>query len=312
MFSNMEYIYEVYRQKSFSKAAEKLHISQPSLSASVKRTEEKAGCQLFDRSTTPVRLTDCGKEYIHAVVQMLDIQRNFDNFLHEWNNLKIGNLTVGSSHFFTSFMLPPLVATFKMRHPSVVISLVEADRAALEKQLFTGELDVIVENADLNDSVYTRHFYYRENLVLTAPLGLVRQDCFAPYRLSTADILSDAHLKSETLALPLHFIKDAPFLFLRSGNDTRARFDEICKEAGISPHVMLELDQQATAFNIACQGLGITLVSDMLVKKVRPDNQMAFFKIDSSLTWREVNFYYKKNKYLTRAMKELLDIAAEN
>ena len=60
----MNYVYEVYKERSFSKAAENLYISQPALSAMIKKVENKVGMPLFDRSTNPIQLTDCGKRYI--------------------------------------------------------------------------------------------------------------------------------------------------------------------------------------------------------------------------------------------------------
>lgn len=62
MFSNMRYIYKIYKEGSFSKAAKDLYISQPSLSATVKKVEQKIGMPLFERSTNPIQLTECGKQ----------------------------------------------------------------------------------------------------------------------------------------------------------------------------------------------------------------------------------------------------------
>ena len=67
MFQGMEYVYEVYKEKSFSKAARKMFISQPSLSANVKRVEQKLGYPIFDRSTKPLELTEFGKNYIRSI-----------------------------------------------------------------------------------------------------------------------------------------------------------------------------------------------------------------------------------------------------
>ena len=61
MFKGKKYVYEVYREKSFSKAAQNLYISQPSLSARIKQIEEQIGEPLFDRSTNPLQLTEIGK-----------------------------------------------------------------------------------------------------------------------------------------------------------------------------------------------------------------------------------------------------------
>ena len=93
MFQGMEYVYEVYLEKSFSKAAEKLFISQPSLSANVKRVEHHIGYPIFDRSTKPLSLTECGVQYIKAVEKIKSIQNEFEGFANDWGDLKKGTLT---------------------------------------------------------------------------------------------------------------------------------------------------------------------------------------------------------------------------
>ncbi len=70
MFTWKKYVYEVYREKSFSKAAQNLYISQPSLSARIKKVEERIGVPLFDRSTSPLQLTEVGKAYIEAAEEI--------------------------------------------------------------------------------------------------------------------------------------------------------------------------------------------------------------------------------------------------
>ena len=72
MFQSMRYIYEVYKEMSFSRAAQKLFISQPSLSAAVKKEEERIDAPIFDRSTNPIHLTEVGQEYIRAVERIMD------------------------------------------------------------------------------------------------------------------------------------------------------------------------------------------------------------------------------------------------
>ena len=88
MFQGMEYVYQVYLEKSFSKAAEKLFISQPSLSANVKRVEQHIGYPIFDRSTKPLSLTECGAQYIKAIEKIKSIQNEFDGFVNDWGDLK--------------------------------------------------------------------------------------------------------------------------------------------------------------------------------------------------------------------------------
>ena len=96
MFQGMEYVYEVYKEQSFSRAAKKMFISQPSLSATVKRVEEKVGYPIFDRSTKPLGLTELGRKYIQSVEQILSVQSDFYNFVNNWGSLKTGKLILGS------------------------------------------------------------------------------------------------------------------------------------------------------------------------------------------------------------------------
>ena len=95
MFSSMKYVYEVYKERSFSKAAQNLYVSQPSLSATIKKTEDKIGAQIFDRSTNPIQLTDVGKQYIKSLEEIMDIQNSFDNYVNNLNELKTGQLAIG-------------------------------------------------------------------------------------------------------------------------------------------------------------------------------------------------------------------------
>ena len=151
MFQGMEYVYEVYKQKSFSKAAAKLYISQPSLSANVKRIEKKVGYPLFDRSTKPLELTECGKQYIHAVHQIMTATTEFETFIKDFGELRTGSLHFGGSNFFSSWVLPPLLARFSAKYPDLEISLVEAKSRELVKLLQDSQIDFILDNKELED-----------------------------------------------------------------------------------------------------------------------------------------------------------------
>ena len=80
VFDGMEYVYAVYREGSFQKAAEKLFVSQPSVSASVRRVEERVGSRLFDRSRKPLALTECGEAYIACTEKIFAMERDFTEY----------------------------------------------------------------------------------------------------------------------------------------------------------------------------------------------------------------------------------------
>ena len=129
MFRGMEYVYEVWQARSFSAAAKKLYISQPALSNSIKRVEEKVGTPLFDRSTSPIQLTEVGREYIHAVEQIHSIQENFSRYLADTQELRTGNIAVGSGAMMTAYLLPGIIAAYKEKYPYVEVKVTEGSCA---------------------------------------------------------------------------------------------------------------------------------------------------------------------------------------
>ena len=104
MFSGMNYVYEVYKEQSFSKAAENLYISQPALSSMIKKIETKIGMPLFDRSTSPIQLTECGKKYIKTAEKIMDLENEFAYYVGNLQELKTGRLSVGGTYLFSSFI----------------------------------------------------------------------------------------------------------------------------------------------------------------------------------------------------------------
>lgn len=309
MFKGKEYIYEVYKEKSFSKAAQNLYISQPALSAAIKKIEKNIGCCIFDRSSMPVQLTEGGAEYIKSIEEIMDIENRFENYLSNLNQLKTGRLSIGASNVFASFILPAIITDFIKKYPSIKVNLVEANSAHLEDQLFSGTLDFVIDNYPLNETIYEKHLFCRECLILTVPKKFTSNSLAEEYQLSIDDIRNGMHLEPTTKSVPLSLFAHDPFIFLRAGNDTRMRADKIFQECGLTPKIILELDQLATAYNVACYGMGITIISDTLAQKTGYNSDMLYYKIDSSHTLRNVFFYNKQNKYITRTMEEFIKIA---
>lgn len=308
MFQGMEYIYEVYKERSFSKAAQNLYISQPSLSAMVRKIEARIGSPIFDRSTSPIGLTDCGKEYIKYAEKIMDIQNDFKGYLNNINELKTGQLSIGASNLFASFILPPYISRFTRKYPLVKVNLTEANTPLLEERLAAGSLDLIIDNYTFNKELYKGYPLCPDHLLLAVPRTYLPIPC-PDNGLSAQDILMDRHLDERFPAADLKMFRNIPFILLRSGNDTRRRAEQICHHQNFAPHVILKLDQQATAYNLACYGMGAAFVSDIFIKKVRPAPNIIFFRMGEPEAARTIFFYHKNGKYVTKAMQEFLNMA---
>ena len=308
MFSNSEYVFEVYKERSFSKAARNLYISQPALSVTIKRIESRIGAPIFDRSTNPVGLTDCGQKYIEVVKQMMDLENEFVNYLEDLKDLKNGVINVGGSNLFTSCILPPIIAEFSRRYPSVEINVVEANTPLLDQKLMDGSLDLIVDNYAFDSSTHASILYRTEQLLLAVPASFPVNKELKEYQLIRESVQNGSFRDENVPVVPFGSFDKLPFVFLKNGNDTRDRALKIFEKHGMEPNIILSLDQQMTAYNMSCQGLGISFVTDTLVRSTAPDRNVTLYKIDQDLASRNLCFFVKKAKYITRAMEEFINI----
>lgn len=311
VFHESRYVYEVYRERSFSKAAQKLYISQPSLSAMVKRAERRVGGPIFDRSTSPVGLTAIGREYIRAAERMMEIEDGFRQYVSDAGQCLTGSLAIGGTTLFTSYILPPLISAFSSRYPAVEIRLHETHTVVLQKELAQGELDLIAENCDFDPDAYGWEPLRRERLLLMVPAHRAVNETAAPYRLSVGDVRGGLHLGQEAPEVPLEMFREEPFLLLKEGNDTRSRADKLCGAADFRPKPRLLLDQQITAYNLALYGMGAAFISDTLIQSVPPAAGVWFYKLGGELSSREIRFYYKRSRYLTNAVREFVKTVRE-
>lgn len=309
MFSNMKYVYEVYKEGSFSKAAKSLYISQPALSATIKKVEQKVGMPLFDRSANPIQLTECGKQYIKTAEQLMYLEEEFAAYVGNLNELKTGQLSIGGTYLFSAFVVSTAIQKFQEKYPLVNVSLFEGSTPILEEKLFQGELDLLIDNYPLNKEIYDKRFFIKEHLILAVPSKFKSNQKAGIYQLSAEDIQNNVHTRADIPGVPLRLFEEEPFVMLRSHNDTRERVEAICKRAEINPKVVLKLNQLMTVYHLTEKGMGNTILSDTLVKYMPPSPKIIYYKIDDPEAVRNVYFYYRKNKYFTKSMDEFMKVA---
>lgn len=197
MFHNMEYIYCIYKERSFSRAAERLHISQPSLSAMVRKIEAQVGAPIFDRKTRPVSLTPFGTEFVQGIEQIFEIEEHLHHLVYELHNLERGSVAVGGSNLNISYTVPQKLVQFKQAYPKVDLRIVEKDTLTCKQMLDSGELDLMVTNRPMSAEEYHRIVCYREELVLAVPQSF-------PFNLGLEDKrLTPEELDGQVSSVPL-------------------------------------------------------------------------------------------------------------
>ena len=311
MFVWKKYVYEVYKERSFTKAAQNLYISQPSLSARIKKFEEIIGEPLFDRSTTPLQLTEVGKVYIEAAEEITQIEQRVENYINDLAGLKTGNLAVGASTLFAAYVVPSLITQFNQKFPDVHIQLIEGNTAELEEMLGSNALDFVIDNYHYDSILYNKELYCEENILLAVPKHFAVNEELGMYQLSYKNIKNKNYLSRKYPAVPLGRFADLPFIMLTQGNDTRTRGDRLCRNVGFKPNIVLEFNQQSTAYMASSTQLGATFISDILVSQLPTFENLVYYKLDGEEAKRKVFFYYKTHKYKTRVMEEFIRMMHE-
>ena len=288
MFQGMEYVYQVYKDKSFSKAAANLFISQPSLSANVKRVEKKVGFPIFDRSTKPLSLTECGKEYIRCVEEILAVEKGFSQFVYDFDNLETGTLTLGGSNLFSSWILPSLISNFAPHYPNIRINLIEENTTQLTELLQKGIVDLILDNTTLDSAVFDSKLYKEEHLVLAVP-----------HSFSINSELTSFQIPNDLIKRKDFQMDSVPVVPLRLFSDLQ--------DSNFKPNIILNMDQQMTAYNICQSGLGICFIGDIILSRIPRNKNVVYYRLPTQHNTRRVCFYWKKGRYFSRAMEEFLN-----
>lgn len=242
MLEKIDYVYAVYLEKSFSKAAKKLFISQPALSKIIRKAEQDIGVSIFDRSTIPITVTPEGEKYIEAIQAIYQIEKNVKRYFKDLEELKTGSLSLGGSSYFCSFVFPDMISRFNKAYPGIQCDLTEGNVEEMKKGLIHGKLDLVLETG-LNEDKNIKNIPYRtERIILAVPKNYKINRQLEKYRLSQTAIIDQSFLSLAKPAVPLFLFKDTPFVKMKPGNDMFSRSTQICKDAGFNMKVKLYVD----------------------------------------------------------------------
>ncbi len=308
LFNGYGYVYEVYKTRSFSKAAENLFISQSSLSATIRKIEKRIGVEIFDRSTIPIGLTEDGVEYIEAIEKIMEIEHHFSSRVQQLDELVTGHLAVGGNGIYLCHVLLPVISEFSRLYPGVQVRLVEAASPDLEEQLTNSLLDLVVDNRVLPHEDYQSIPIIHEDILLAVPSRWPVNEQLTQYRMTSQDILSDRHRTEEIPIVPLNKFEGLPFMLLHVGNDTRHRSDQLFFHYNLSPQVVLKVDQQNTALTLASHGVAATFISDCVARNMQNETGVTYYRLLPEFARRNVYMFYQKNRLRTRCMEEFIKI----
>ncbi|MFE7119925.1 LysR family transcriptional regulator [Streptomyces sp. NPDC057654] len=240
----LEYLVTVVEEASFTKAAAKLHVAQPGVSAQVKQLERELGQELLDRSGRTVRPTEAGAAVLPYARAALAAVADARFAVDELTGLLRGRVAVGMVTSCAPLGLPDLLADFHKDHPGVEINLVEDNSDRLIAALRAGRLDTAVVG-----------------LAGPAPQGIATET--VADEPVVAVVSHDDPLAGRT-GLAFDALRDQPLISLPRGTGLRTCLDEACAAAGFAPRIAFEASDPNVLAQLAARGLGVAILPGSL------------------------------------------------
>ncbi|TMD14334.1 MAG: LysR family transcriptional regulator [Chloroflexi bacterium] len=225
---------------SFSLAAQRLKLSQPSVSYQVKELEETLGLPLLDRLGKRVQLTEAGTLLYGYARRMLDVLDEATVAIEEIRGIKRGSLRVGASTTVGIYLLPAALGAFKKLHPGLVISLEIGTRTRVQEQVLRNELDLAVVGPASKDPELAIIPFLSDELVVVAPAG---------------------HPLESSRSLGLKELADQPFIMREVASGSRLSFEKAARKAGARLKVAMELGSNGAIKHAVESGLGLAVIS---------------------------------------------------
>ena len=301
-----EYIYQVYQQGSFSKAATKLFVTQPALSIAIRRVEQQLGSPIFNRNQRPLTLTEVGKLYIETIKKEYLFEQELENQVKDLLDLKTGEVTMGGSHYMNAYVMPKFIAEFHKLYPTIKINFLETSSDRLINLLEEHQLDLTFSCDKEAIEQYEHYSAFKDTILLAVPTSFSLPEKLWCQSLTAAEVAACKHLEETWPTIKLEEMSHLDFILLHAPVNLGFRSLKMFEEAKINPYIIIKVPQLVTAFHLAEQGLGATFISDRLVRGT--EETLRFFKINSSHTKRHYFALLPKNEYVPAAVKTFLKL----
>jgi len=281
----LRYFCAIVETGSFSRAAQRTNVSQPSLSQQILKLEDELGTRLFDRLGRSVRLTEMGQVLLpraRAVLHELEAARSD---VVERKASVSGSICIGVIPTIAPYFLPPILASFSRKRPQARLSVVEEITPLLLDRLRAGSMDVAI---------------------VAVPLG-IRGNEFQSFPLMSEKlyaVLPKQHALAKRRAISLGDLKNEPFLLLRDGHCFRETAVAACKRARMNPQVIFESGQFGSILGMVSKGLGVSIVPAMALEK-RPGCR--FVPLADERATRTIGAVVLKGRSQTRISEAFLD-----
>ena len=284
-FNHLAIFLAVAETGNLTRAAQRLHISQPAVSKQLRELEKSLGMALFHRLSKGVRLTEGGEILLDYARQIFALESEATRALNELRQLARGHLSIGASTTIGVYLLPEICAQFRAAFPGIEVNLEIANTQEIQKRLLNNELDLgLSEGFSAAPEISAEVLGEDEIIVIAAP----------HHKLLGCKTLSLKQLFSETI------------LWRESGSGTRAVVENALRDKGFSVPARVSLGSTEAIKRAVMAGDGIAFVSRLTVESELQNGALKQLKIADFALHRPLQRLRLNGKYEGRAVREFL------
>lgn len=293
-FKQLEAFVAVVDYGSFSEAARKLYLTQPTISAHIRSLEEELHARLIIRTTKKLTITTKGYQLYDSAFRILDIR---NNLLENFTGSRKQIIDLAASTIPSSYLLPELLAGFGRIYPDVYFHSWQTDSSGAINRVLDGTVDLALTGQNTGDDSCVFIPFCQDNMVIATPVN-------------------DHYLNLKQKEQPVvfqDFIKD-PVIIREKGSGTKKEMDIFLENAGIEPsslNVVARMNDLESIKKSIVNGLGFSILSARSVVDLQKTKQILLFPLEESAHKRSFYIVYSKNRILKSHVRQFIHYVKE-
>lgn len=289
-----KYALVLAEEGSFSRAADVLNITQPSLSQYIKKIENQIGMPIFDRLNGEVRLTDAGRVYIDAGKKILDLEHQMHGRFNDLAQHKCGSITVGTSPYRAASMMPGAVEKFIEKYPGMQVIVEEMTTSELMDASEHGQFDFCVTLLPVDERVFAYETIAQEELLLAVPREFVLFE--------TVDIKERKYP-----AIDARLLDKQSFVMITESQIMQRELNNLCIDCNLTLRKSAVVKSLEAQISMVRAGVGMALVPSG-IERFCPENEVKYYSFVQNLPVRQVVAIWRKECILSDVAKEFIQI----
>lgn len=287
-FKQLQSFVTVIKYQSFTKAADKLFVSQPTISAHINQLEEELGKRLILRTTKSIELTPKGKEVYEYAQSILDLR---SRMIESCNESAQNTIHIGASTIPSAYILPELLQEFGAMNPDTYFSVHQSDSQGVIDGLREGLFDIGMIGMNAKDDQIKCVPFYQDSMIIITPV--------------TEHFLKLKKKKDFTIKQLLA----EPVIMREAGSGSKKTADQFLEDIGLTNedlNIVARINDQEAIKNMVANGLGISIISEMAARNFLAEKRILSFSIDEASAGRNIYLIYKKDYILSDSVNSFL------